>query len=149
MWQDGGDVLSEDRTTYTMNEADNVAVVEDIASWHQDLGIHIQGEEKGGFGTAELFVAGRVAMFPQFSVFYNVAPAEFDWDVAHLPVNADQTRTTRVASAGHSVYAGTENTDEAWQWIKFLGSETALLALGGRRSASAVVEGSCRGSQTQ
>lgn len=125
MWQDGGDVLNADRTQYTMNEAVNVAVVEEIAGWHHDLGIHIPGVEMGGFTTADLFTTGRIGMFPQFSVFSGIQSAEFEWDVAHLPVNPDQTRTTRVASAGHSIYAGTPHQDAAWRWLKKLGSEEA------------------------
>ena len=125
MWQNGGDVLNADRTEYAMNSAENVAVIEEIAAWHNDLGIHIPGVEKGGFTTADLFTTGRIGMFPQFSVFSGIQSAEFEWDVAHLPVNADQSRTTRVASAGHSVYAGTEHQDAAWRWLKMLGSETA------------------------
>jgi ABC-type glycerol-3-phosphate transport system substrate-binding protein len=80
----------------------------------------------GGFTTAELFVAGRVAMFPQFSVYTNIKPAEFEWDIAHLPVDSGDSRTTRVASAGHSVYSGTDTPDAAWKWISFLVSEDAF-----------------------
>lgn len=124
MWQNGGDVLNADRTEYTMNEPENVAVVEEIASWHNDE-LHIPGVEKGGFTTADLFTTGRIGMFPQFSVFSGIQSAEFEWDVAHLPQNPDQTRTTRVASAGHSVYSGTEHQDAAWRFLKMLGSEAA------------------------
>lgn len=124
MWQNGGDVLNADRSEYTMNAAENVAVVEQIAGWHND-GIHIPGVEKGGFTTADLFTTGRIGMYPQFSVFSGIQSAEFEWDVTHLPVNADQSRTTRVASAGHSIYAGTEHQDAAWAFLKKLGSESA------------------------
>ncbi|MEM7133536.1 MAG: sugar ABC transporter substrate-binding protein [Chloroflexota bacterium] len=124
MWQNGGDVLNADRTEYTMNASENVAVVEEITGWHTDE-LHIPGVEKGGFSTADLFTTGRIGMFPQFSVFSGIQSAEFEWDVAHLPVNADQSRTTRVASAGHSIYSGTAHQEAAWSFLKKLGSESA------------------------
>jgi hypothetical protein len=57
-------------------------------------------------------------MFPQFSVFSAILPAEFEWDIAHMPYNSDETRTTRVASAGHSIYSGTQNVEGAWAWLR-------------------------------
>jgi len=119
-WQKGGDVLSEDRTTYTMNDPANVEQVQLIADWHHQHGFHIPGVEMGGFATADLFVTGRIGMFPQFSVFTGVLPAEFEWDIAHLPVDSGDARTTRVASAGHSMYSGTQNPDAAWKFIRHL-----------------------------
>ncbi len=128
IWQKGGDVLSEDRTTFTMNQEPSLSQVVEIQDWHQDGGIHLPATvtEAGGFSTGDLFTTGRIGMFPQFSVFSNVMSSEFEWDIAHLPVDADDIQTTRVASAGHSLYSGTENPDAAWQWMKFLGSEEAF-----------------------
>lgn len=126
MWQKGGDVLNADRSQYTMNEAVNVEQVQLIADWHHKLGVHVSGVEKGGFTTADLFTTGRIGMFPQFSVFEGILSAEFEWDIAHMPLNADDTRTTRVASAGHSVYSGTEVPEAAWKFIAHLESEAAF-----------------------
>ncbi|MCB0104320.1 MAG: extracellular solute-binding protein [Caldilineaceae bacterium] len=126
MWQKGGDVLNADRTQYTMNEEVNVEIVRQIAGWHGPDGFHIPGEEKGGFTTADLFTTGRIGMFPQFSVFTGIQAAEFEWDVAHLPTDEGDTRTTRVASAGHSAYSGTEKPDAAWRFLKKLASADAF-----------------------
>jgi multiple sugar transport system substrate-binding protein len=126
MWQKGGDVLSEDRTTYTMNEPVSVEQVQLIADWHHVQQFHISGVEMGGFATADIFVTGRIGMFPQFSVFTGILPAEFEWDIAHLPVDPDDIRTTRVASAGHSMYSGTEKPEAAWKWISYLAGEDAF-----------------------
>jgi multiple sugar transport system substrate-binding protein len=126
MWQKGGDVLSEDRTKFTMNEPVNIEQIQRIADWHHQQGFHIPGVEMGGFTTADLFVTGRIGMFPQFSVFTNVKPAEFEWDIVHLPLDPGDTRTTRVASAGHSMYSGTENPDAAWLWLSYLAGPDAF-----------------------
>ena len=47
-------------------------------------------------------------MFPQFSVFTAILPAEVEWDIAHMPPNTDEARVIRMASAGHSIYSGTD-----------------------------------------
>lgn len=125
-WQKGGDILNEDRTAYTMNQEASVAAVQSIADLiHQD-GVHVSGAELAGRPYAEVFLTGKIAMFPQFSVFTAILPAEFEWDIAHMPHNADETRTTRVASAGHSIYAGTEQVDAAWSWLRLLESKEAF-----------------------
>ena len=128
MWQKGGDVLSEDHTKFTMNQEPSLSQINEIAAWHHDAGVHLPATtaEAGGFTTANLFVTGNIGMFPQFSVFSGILDAEFKWDIAHLPVDDGDTATTRVASAGHSIYSGTANPDASWQWMKFLGGEQAF-----------------------
>jgi multiple sugar transport system substrate-binding protein len=128
MWQKGGDVINQEELRFTMNEEPAISQVREIASWHHDLGIHLSAStaEAGGFTTADLFTTGKIGMFPQFSVFSGVLPAEFEWDIAHLPLDPDDTPTTRVASAGHSMYSGTTKADAAWQWLRYLGSEEAF-----------------------
>jgi multiple sugar transport system substrate-binding protein len=128
VWQKGGDILNEDRTTYTMNEEAAVAAVQSIADLIHVDGIHAlqTGAELAGRPYAEVFLTGQIAMFPQFSVFTALLPAEFEWDIAHMPHNADEERTTRVASAGHSIYSGTENIEGSWAWLSMLESEAAF-----------------------
>lgn len=124
-WQKGGDILNEDRTQFTMNEEPAVAGVQSIV----DLitaGVHASGTELAGRPYAEVFLTGNIGMFPQFSVFTAILPAEFEWDIAHMPVNANETRTTRVASAGHSIYAATEKVDAAWSWLRMIESKAAF-----------------------
>ncbi|MYJ77420.1 MAG: extracellular solute-binding protein, partial [Caldilineaceae bacterium SB0670_bin_27] len=41
MWQKGGDVLSEDRTKFTMNQEPSLSQVVEIQDWHQEGGIHV------------------------------------------------------------------------------------------------------------
>lgn len=126
IWQKSGDVLNEERTEYTMNAEPAVAAVQSIAGLiHQD-GTHITGAELAGRPYAEVFLTGKIAMFPQFSVFTAILPAEFEWDIAHMPHNADEQRTTRVASAGHSIYSGTEKVDAAWSWLRMIESQEAF-----------------------
>lgn len=128
VWQKGGDVLNEDRTEYTMNQEAAVAAVKSIADLIHVDGVHAlqTGAELAGRPYAEVFLTGQIAMFPQFSVFSAILPAEFEWDIAHMPHNADEARTTRVASAGHSIYSGTQNVEGSWAWLRMVESQQAF-----------------------
>lgn len=126
VWQKGGDVLNEDRTQYTMNEEPGVAAVQSIADLIHVDHVHATGAELAGRPYAEVFLTGQIGMFPQFSVFSAILPAEFEWDIAHMPHNADEERTTRVASAGHSIYSGTENVEGSWAWLRMIESQAAF-----------------------
>jgi multiple sugar transport system substrate-binding protein len=125
-WQLGGDVLNEDRTQFTMHENGALDAVSQIQSLIHEQGIHTSGTALADRPLNEVFLTGKIGMFPQFSVFSGILPAEFEWDIAHMPVNADETRTTRVASAGHSIYSGTEQVDAAWAWLRMVESEEAF-----------------------
>jgi multiple sugar transport system substrate-binding protein len=126
VWQKGGDVLNEERTEYTMNAEPAVAAVQSIADLIHADGTHITGAELAGRPFAEVFLTGKIGMFPQFSVFTAILPAEFEWDITHMPHNADEQRTTRVASAGHSIYSGTQKVDAAWSWLRMIESQEAF-----------------------
>jgi multiple sugar transport system substrate-binding protein len=126
VWQKGGDILNEDRTQFTMNEEPGVAAVQSIADLIHADGVHISGAEMAGRPYAEVFLTGKLGMFPQFSVFTAILPAEFEWDIAHMPHNADEARTTRMASAGHSIYSGTQKVDAAWSWLRMVESKAAF-----------------------
>lgn len=126
VWQKGGDVLNEDRTQFTMNEEPGVAAVQSIADLIHKDGVHITGAELAGRPFAEVFLTGTIGMFPQFSVFTAILPAEFEWDITHMPRNADEVRTTRVASAGHSIYSGTQKVEASWSWLRMVESKEAF-----------------------
>ena len=125
-WQLGGDVLNEDRTQYTMDQGGSVDAVAQIQSLIHDEGVHASAASLGDRPLTEVFLTGNIGMFPQFSVFSGILPAEFEWDIAHMPHNADEVKTTRVASAGHSIYSGTEKVDAAWAWLRMVESEAAF-----------------------
>jgi multiple sugar transport system substrate-binding protein len=128
VWQMGGDILNEERTQYTMNEEAAVAAVQSIADLVHVDGVHAlqTGAELAGRPYAEVFLTGQIGMFPQYSVFSAILPAEFEWDIAHMPYNPDESRTTRVASAGHSIYSGTQNVEAAWSWLRMIESQQAF-----------------------
>jgi multiple sugar transport system substrate-binding protein len=135
-WQLGGDVLNEDRTQFIMNQEPATTAVQQIADLIHVDHVHASGTEMAGRPYAEVFLTGNIAMFPQYCVFTAILPAEFEWDIAHMPHNAGETRTTRVASAGHSIYSGTEQVDAAWAWLRMLESKAAFEHMAGNTGLS-------------
>jgi multiple sugar transport system substrate-binding protein len=135
-WQLGGDVLNEDRTQFTMNQEPSLTAVQQIADLIHVDQVHASGTELAGRPYAEVFLTGNIAMFPQYCVFTAILPAEFEWDIAHMPHNAGETRTTRIASAGHSIYSGTEQVDAAWAWLRMVESKEAFEHMAGNTGLS-------------
>ncbi len=122
VWHEGGDVLSPDRTRYTMNEEPGVRAVR----WIQDLihvhKVHAAAADLAGVGVDQVFKTGRVAMLINISVYSAFQGAPFEWDIQHLPRTADGRQITRNASAGHSLTAASRNRDAAWTLLKYLAS---------------------------
>jgi hypothetical protein len=119
-----------------MNEEPALSAVQEIADLIHVDKTHASGTELAGRPYAEVFVTGKIGMFPQYSVFATILPAEFEWDITHMPHNADETRTTRVASAGHSIYAGTQKSDAAWRWLRMVESREAFEHMAGNTGLS-------------
>ena len=71
MWQKGGDVLSEDRTKFTMNQEPSLSQVMEIQDWHQEGGIHLPAtaSEAGGFSTGDCSQPGALACSRSFPSF--------------------------------------------------------------------------------
>lgn len=121
-WLNGGDVLSADRSKYTWNEPAGVAAIKSIADLIHELKAHPSPADLTG--TVDLMANGKIAMQPTFSVFTNMRDVKFEWDIAHVPQKTP--RTTRVASAGHSILRSSKNTEAAWEWLKFMHGKTGM-----------------------
>ena len=127
IWQKGGDILNKERTQFTMNQEPALSGVKFIQDLHHVHQVHATGAELAGRSLGEVFTSGKIAMFPQFSVFTAIADSEFEFDVQHWPRDPGDVQTTRVASAGHSIWSGTEHAQDAWQWLKVCHSEEAYI----------------------
>lgn len=119
-WHEGGDVVSEDRTRYTLAEEPGVRAMEWIAELVHTHKAHASSADMGGMAPDEIFNTGRIGMMPSISVYSNYQNAEFEWDIQHLPKSADGKQITRNASAGHSIVAQSKVPDAAWSFVSFL-----------------------------
>lgn len=122
-WQNGGDVLNDDRSQYTLNQKPGV----DAAKFIQDMiwkdKIHPTPDTIKTVG--DVMAAGKAGFEPLWSsAFIQLKNAKYEWDVVPLPTNGK--KITRVASAGHAILNGTKHPQEAWTLLKFLASPTAF-----------------------
>ena len=120
--QNGGSILSPDKTTVTIDSPENVEtltwMVDKIAT-HKVTPSDI---DMAGQSDGDLFKAGKIAMlrtgiwmFGDFS-----ANAKFNWDIALEPGKTQKAH--HFFANGVAISANSANQDAAYQWIKFLTS---------------------------
>lgn len=79
----------------------------------------------GRMGSADgMFVAGKTAIVPQGSwmITYFAGNAKFPYAWVPLPKGPTGTRATMLNGLADSIWVGSKNKEEAWQWVKYLGS---------------------------
>ncbi|MGH2371529.1 MAG: ABC transporter substrate-binding protein, partial [Chloroflexota bacterium] len=123
VWQEGGDVVDRTRAKFTLHQSPAVDQMQWIAELVTKQRVHPFGDEFPGTNAREVWNSSRIGMVVSISVWTNYLQSQFEWDVAHLP--RGKTRSTRTASAGHSMTAQSKNKDAAWEWLKFIGSKPA------------------------
>jgi multiple sugar transport system permease protein len=148
-WQNGGEFMSPDGRTCTMNDEPNVKALEYMVSIYDMLGgVTAVDAFAAGFQTQELdpFLTGKVAMKIDGNwVLNNIARfgPDLDFAVAPAPVpdeRYEQTtgkargrftgQPTYITWAGGFSYAiprGARNREEAWRFIKWMVSPEAAL----------------------
>ncbi len=79
----------------------------------------------GRMGAADgMFVAGKAAIVPQGSwmITYFAANAKFPYAWVSLPKGPTGNRATMLNGLADSIWVGSKNKEEAWKWVKYLGS---------------------------
>lgn len=123
VWQEGGDVVDKTRTKFTLHQSPAVEQMQWVADLVAKHHVHPYGGEWPGPAIRDSWNTGRIGMFASISVWTNFNQSQFEWDITHLPKG--KTRSTRTASAGHSMTTGSKNKDAAWEWMKFLHSKAS------------------------
>jgi multiple sugar transport system substrate-binding protein len=128
-WHEGSDIISQDRTKYTLNDDGGVKAVQWIADLqHKHKAHQIDSTNATPQGANVLFEGGKTAMILNISV-YTFMKAPFEWDIQHLPKGPVGKQITRNASAGHSLAAATKAPDAAWDFVKHLQSQESFTHL--------------------
>lgn len=130
MWQNGGNVLSEDESECVVASDQNVEALEFLVGLKRDglvatpseLGVDWHGQ---AIGTGEVAVAaiGGWAIPP--------LKANEDWaneaiDVAHLPYPSGGERATAAYTVSYSASANTDRPEDAYELISSLTSEEGM-----------------------
>ncbi|GEM46168.1 ABC transporter substrate-binding protein [Deinococcus cellulosilyticus] len=96
--------------------------------WLTDLslkkGFLIPYKDIRGLGANSQFVAGKGAMTTDGSwmIKWYIDNAKFDVGFALLPVGPTGKRTSMFNGLADSIWVGSKKKEEAWKWVKYLGS---------------------------
>lgn len=87
-------------------------------------GLSANYESTKSLGADAMFVGRKVAIVPQGSwmITYFKDNAKFNYAWVPLPVGPTGTRATMLNGLADSIWAGTKVKEEAWKWVKYLGS---------------------------
>jgi multiple sugar transport system substrate-binding protein len=87
-------------------------------------GVSASLENTRTLGSDAMFVAGKAAIVPQGSwmITYFRDNAKFDHAWIPLPTGPTGQRATMFNGLADSIWIGSKNKEEAWQWVKYLGS---------------------------
>ncbi len=96
-----------------------------IAWWRGlvDKGYMPSFEQQEGVNWADQLAAGNAAMATNGSwMTGTVFGTDLNAGIAPTPIGPEGQRVSMVNGLSDSIYAGTEHPEEAWQWVKYLGS---------------------------
>lgn len=86
-------------------------------------GVSASYESAKGLGSDAMFAAGRVAMVPEGAWMTSYfAKLKFDFAWVPLPVGPSGRRASMLNGVADSIWSGSRVKDEAWRWVRYLGS---------------------------
>ncbi len=125
----GGYIISEDKKTSGYDQENTIKALEFVTDFVKD-GLTPDYETMTENSTSALFEAGKIAMTTQGSWMLaelcNNDYVKQNCDIAVLPKDAVTGRRVSIYNGlGWAAAANTENPDEAWALIEYLGSQKA------------------------
>jgi len=102
-------------------------VLAETLTWLRDLwlkkGYALPQKDVGGLGGTALLGAGKGAIVPDgsWNSTWYAQNVSFPYGFVPLP-KGPQGRKSMFNGLGDSIWTGTKHPDEAWEWVKFLGS---------------------------
>lgn len=129
----GGTVLNETYDKCTLTDPESQAGLQFVADLIHEYQVMpapsvLEGQENP-------FLTGKVGIY--FGGTWSegqIREAGFDWDFAHMPVNAEtDIRSVQMGSNAWSIVSTSEYQEEAWQVVKFLmgeGGQRGMMANG-------------------
>jgi len=119
--QNNCEFFNDDQTEVLINSPECVAALETMLSL-LDEGVMPSNEEMAGVSDGDMFTNGELGMLVSgiwmFTAFEN---APFNWDIQVEP--GMETQATHFFSNAVNVFAGTQNPDAAYEWVKFFTSD--------------------------
>jgi multiple sugar transport system substrate-binding protein len=129
----GGSILNETNDKCTLTSPESQAGLQFVADLIQQH--RVMPPPSALEGQEDPFLTGKVAIY--FGGTWSegqIRSAGFDWDFAHMPVNADTgLRRVQMGSNAWSILSTSPHPNEAWQVVKFLmgeGGQRGMMANG-------------------
>ena len=124
IYQNGGQVISEDGAKVLLDQPADCEALQYAYSFVAD-GTSPDGATMASVDpSTQLFPGGKVAMITAGSWMVKpYAESGLKIDVAPLPKG--KQNATIIHGLSNVVWSGTKHPQEAWEWVKFLGSEEA------------------------
>ena len=123
--QYGGSILNEDKTSFTINSAENVQAAEMMIQKIVDTNVQPTDSQMGGMGDWDLFESGRLGMIPTgiwaFGTFADAC--DFNWDICVEPGGIQ--KATHFFSNALVVNRDSAQKEAAATWINWLASSDA------------------------
>ncbi|MBX2861781.1 MAG: sugar ABC transporter substrate-binding protein [Vampirovibrio sp.] len=127
VWSAGGQMLSEDRTQFTLTEP----VALEGLTFYSDLRnrYHVAPRqiESGGATMSQLFLQQKLGMMisGRWSVPFLRQKATFDWDVAPFPSGQEGSKVG-IDASGYAMASSTPHPEASWAFIEFMSSPKAM-----------------------
>jgi multiple sugar transport system substrate-binding protein len=106
-------------------------------------GVSASFEDAKALGVDAMFVARRVAIVTEGSWMLNYfrQNAHFNTAWVPLPVGPSGTRATMFNGLGDSIWAGSKVKEQAWKWVKYLGSSDCQSVVAARGVVFPAIKG--------
>ena len=123
LWQNGGEILSEDGSKAAFNSPEGVESVDYFLGLITEDGVVPEAAKswKSWDELAVAFSSGVIAMYEVgdwgIATVDEMQP-DFEWDIAPLPMN--KNKASVVGGANWIINVNTEYPEEAYQWIEFV-----------------------------
>ncbi|MBX3066573.1 MAG: sugar ABC transporter substrate-binding protein [Anaerolineae bacterium] len=127
VFANGGEVLSEDKSKVMLDQPAACDAIKYLYKFVADKTSPDGATTSAADPWTQLFPGGKIAMIVAGSwMSRTYADSGLNIDVAPLPKSpTTDKRATVIHGLANVMWSGTEHPDEAWAFVKFLGSETA------------------------
>jgi len=137
-WTRGDSIYNINEMKYNLTSDTIKQMNHDLLNWVRRDGFVIGQEDYSEITKAAAvnmpFQAGRVGMRIRMSTDYgrcltSNTKDKFDWDLMYLPNYGDHLAVTRAGGHGNNIVANSEHPDEAWEFVKFMGTSPGMVAM--------------------